>query len=536
MKFTSQGGDDAWPSANYLNIWVCNLGGTLLGYAQFPGGSANTDGIVIGYNYFGRTGTVSSPFDLGRTTTHEIGHWLNLYHIWGDDAGACTGSDFVGDTPDQADASAGCPAFPLTDACTGNSPGVMFQNYMDYSNDNCMNIFTAGQKSRIVAVLAGTRSSLTTSLGCGGATALPVANFTADITTVVIGNSINFTDQSSNTPTSWSWTFTGGTPNSSTNQTPTITYSTIGLYDVSLTATNANGSNTLTKTGYIDVVAASMYVDTSFFLNGQSYYINPTDQGSFVFNMEDNDGLTPNPALPVGYTTNWMIFYTILSPGDTNFYLGATSWFDPPGQADNWIEFGPVTIPACGAKLSWQHRMGNNSFRDGYEVLITTTGMTINDFITNGTTLFSVSDDDPATNGNTTWTPQSVIIDGGTFGGQQVYIAFHHNANDMFLLYLDDILIEDCSAVGTKEPIIIDVVSIYPNPTNGSLNVFCKYEQNGDLRISVYDILGNNVYSKKYKKAQNNVYEIDLDRKPKGIYFIRINNENYSVTKKIVLY
>ncbi|MEM7041014.1 MAG: zinc metalloprotease, partial [Bacteroidota bacterium] len=166
MKFQSSGGKDAWPTGQYLNMWVCNLGGGLLGYAQFPGsGSASTDGVVVGYNYFGNTGAVSAPFNKGRTTTHEVGHWLNLRHIWGD---ANCGNDFVSDTPTQQSDNSGCPNHPLP-SC-GNS-GDMFMNYMDYTNDACMNLFTEGQKDRMRAVVGpgGFRSSLLSSLGCGGA-------------------------------------------------------------------------------------------------------------------------------------------------------------------------------------------------------------------------------------------------------------------------------------------------------------------------------------------------------------------------------
>ena len=97
VKSSSSGGSDAWPAGDYLNFWVCNIGGGILGYAQFPGGSDATDGVVCGYQYTGTIGTATSPFDLGRTATHEVGHWLNLRHIWGD--GACGASDFVDDTP-----------------------------------------------------------------------------------------------------------------------------------------------------------------------------------------------------------------------------------------------------------------------------------------------------------------------------------------------------------------------------------------------------------------------------------------------------
>jgi hypothetical protein len=167
VKFSSRGGDDAWPADQYLNIWVCNLGHGLLGYAQFPGGPASTDGVVILYSAFGDTLTVKAPYDKGRTATHEIGHWLNLRHIWGDDNGACTGSDLVGDTPNQANSNFGCPTFPHV-SCSNGPNGDMFMNYMDYTDDACMFMFTNGQRDRSYAVLqpGGARYSVTQSGKC----------------------------------------------------------------------------------------------------------------------------------------------------------------------------------------------------------------------------------------------------------------------------------------------------------------------------------------------------------------------------------
>ena len=154
IKFTSRGGHDAWPTDRYLNIWVGNLTGGLLGYAQFPfdyGTRPNTDGIVIRTTAFGRVGNVAAPFNTGRTATHEVGHWLNLFHIWGDDGGSCNGSDQCDDTPNQADENFGCPVFP-SPSCNNN--GDMSMNYMDYTVDACMNIYTNDQRIRMRAIFA----------------------------------------------------------------------------------------------------------------------------------------------------------------------------------------------------------------------------------------------------------------------------------------------------------------------------------------------------------------------------------------------
>src|SRR5207237_8069001 len=130
-------------------LWVVlAMRGVVLGYAQFPGGPAATDGVVIAQSCFGNTGTAAYPFNKGRTATHEVGHWLNLYHIWGDDGTACTGSDLVGDTPNQGDENYGCPAFPSV-SCSNGPNGDMFMNYMDYTDDACLFMFSAVQKTRM---------------------------------------------------------------------------------------------------------------------------------------------------------------------------------------------------------------------------------------------------------------------------------------------------------------------------------------------------------------------------------------------------
>jgi hypothetical protein len=131
--------------------------GDILGYAQFPGGNAATDGVVIAHNFFGRVGKVSAPYHLGRTATHEVGHWMNLRHIWGD---ATCGNDFVGDTPLHNTANYGCPAAGHKSTCTG-TPVEMTMNYMDYTDDACMYMFSEGQKSRMLSIFTagGSRAS-----------------------------------------------------------------------------------------------------------------------------------------------------------------------------------------------------------------------------------------------------------------------------------------------------------------------------------------------------------------------------------------
>lgn len=165
MKFSAAGGDDAWDSKKYLNIWVCALFGRSLGYATIPGGDASLDGVVINYDVFGNTGFVRPPFNKGRTATHEVAHWLGLKHIWGDEN---CGSDDVDDTPRQKSYNYGCPVFPHVTSCSENASGDMFMNFMDFTDDACMNSFTNGQKMKMRSLFAlgGTKNSFLYSFAC----------------------------------------------------------------------------------------------------------------------------------------------------------------------------------------------------------------------------------------------------------------------------------------------------------------------------------------------------------------------------------
>jgi len=201
MKFNSSGGKDAWPAGDYLNFWVCNIGGGILGYAQFPGGSAATDGVVCDYRYTGTIGTATAPFNLGRTATHEVGHWLNLRHIWGD--GGCSVDDFVSDTPTSDGPNYGCT--PSHVSCSSTD---MVQNYMDYSDDACMNLYTLGQKNRMLALFApgGFRASLLSSNGCGNGNPPPPPPTCDDNEVTVTINFDNYPEE-----TSWQLTNSAGT-------------------------------------------------------------------------------------------------------------------------------------------------------------------------------------------------------------------------------------------------------------------------------------------------------------------------------------
>jgi hypothetical protein len=254
-----------WDPTFYYNIWVVpNISitsrGSVLGYATFPTmsgldgidgtGTMSNDGIVILSSVFGKGG---SAVGYGGTATHETGHWLGLRHIWGDEE---CGDDFCDDTPVHKEDNAGCPTFPKLNTCTNvGSNGEMFMNYMDYVDDECYTMFSNGQKERMLTTMqnGNLRVPLLTSPVCDTVKPAPVAKFNATQTSLNTSNcavsaTFNFYDKSMFAPTTWSWTFEGGTPATSNLKNPTgIVFTSSGLKNVTFTSTSAKGTSTITK-------------------------------------------------------------------------------------------------------------------------------------------------------------------------------------------------------------------------------------------------------------------------------------------------
>jgi PKD repeat protein len=259
---------DLWDTDLYLNLLVYDLQGGVLGYtylaSQYPDA-----GVHIGYDYFGKTGA-QYPYNKGRTATHEVGHWLNLEHIWGD---ANCGNDYVSDTPLHQQDNYGCPSHPKSNSC--GTTAEMFMNYMDYTDDACMYMFSAGQKTRMIAAINQYRPGLINNGKCDGGGVAPVASITPFSNSICANTSITYSSNSSGNPSTYSWSFPGGTPSTSTSPSPTITYGVAGTYNVGLTVTNSNGSDTETLTNYLTVNNCSSINENV--IKSYKFYPNPTE-------------------------------------------------------------------------------------------------------------------------------------------------------------------------------------------------------------------------------------------------------------------
>jgi hypothetical protein len=302
VKFVN--GAAAWPSGTYLNIWTCNFVDTTLGYGRFPGtAAANVDGVVLKYNATGRVGTLIPTYNKGRTATHEVGHWLNVFHVFG--TGNCT-DDMCADTPVQQTANYGCVAFPHR-TCSNN--GDMSMNYMDYSDDGCMNLFTNNQKDRMRALFTtgGYRESfISTKIQqqvaqlCNGNTTFSVAANQGAVVT-------------------YNWTVTGALQLASgqgSNQitcaqngtgAATVTVSANGYCDsrtVQIGPYNASG----TYTSDFDGTPTPLTESYQFAPAGHTYYISMNQPYDFTFTTVGPNGTAGVPIYKTGPQTAYFYF------------------------------------------------------------------------------------------------------------------------------------------------------------------------------------------------------------------------------------
>ena len=471
-----------WDPSRYFNVWVGDLGDSLLGYAQFPsnsglaglnnnGGDANTDGVVVLYTSLGSVANPGSspPYNLGRTLTHEVGHWLGLRHIWGDSS-ACTNDDFCADTPDATNSNGGCPT---VDSCPSDGLGAdMVENYMDYSNDACLNTFTADQKTRIQAVLANSprRMELASSSVCGPAVvfdydgAIEIENLnieecgTTFAPTVVITNNGNFNLNSavisyqidSDAASTESWT---GTLFS--NQSETITLPTMNV---------SGGSHTFS----VELTSPSGNTD-------QNTVDNSAMSSAFAVFF---DTTTVNLSLLIddyGSETSW----EFKDANDAILYSGS-------GYTDNITVNESFDVTAGGCYSFTIYDTEGDGICCGYGI------------------------------GNYTLTDSNsnVIAAGGEFEAQET------------------VSITANSTLGTGNYLLESEITLFPNPTTAVLNIKLRDSNSLPDNYTIYNMLGQVVLQQSI--AELNDLTVNTSNLSKGMYFIKIATDNASMSLPFV--
>jgi Pregnancy-associated plasma protein-A/Secretion system C-terminal sorting domain/Fibronectin type III domain len=488
IKKTASGGDDAWPAASYLNLWVGNISGGILGYAQFPGGPAITDGVVINYTAFGNMGTAAAPYNKGRTATHEVGHWLNLNHIWGDDGTACTGTDNVGDTPNQGGENYGTPTFPKV-SCSNGPNGDMFMNYMDYTDDVAMFMFSTGQKSRMKALFAagGARVGLTTSLGCQA----PSTTSTCLSPTALSSSSIT------QTTATLTWTAASGAlgytvkygPTGGTQTTATVTGTSLAV--TGLTAGSAySWSVSTTCTGTTSASAAATFTTTAIAAGCSNNY-------------ESNNTTATATALAVNTNINSQI----ATNGDVDYYK-----FSNTTAAKN------IKVELTGLTADYDLKLYKGTTLVGTSALSGTASETIK--YNNGTV--------------TTYYAQ-VFGYNGAFSSTSCYTlrastsatAYRTNGN---------------TTADVEENINLEKIqgnldiTVYPNPSEGNITIdILSVGAQENAAITILDMMGKQVYNASFDLENGiNTKNVQLNV-ANGMYQIMVRANNETRFQKIAV-
>ncbi|MFN0036020.1 MAG: T9SS type A sorting domain-containing protein, partial [Saprospiraceae bacterium] len=486
VKFFSSGGLDIWDRNKYLNIWVCNLTGGLLGYAQFPGGPASTDGVVCDYAYFG-TINATSPFDKGRTATHEVGHWLNCYHIWGDDGTSCNGSDSVGDTPNQADEHYGCPSFPQV-SCSNGPDGDMFMNYMDYTDDACMNLFTAGQKTRMQSLFSsgGSRFALTSSPGCQ-----PPSGGGCNAPTGLSATSITQTSATCN------WGAVSGAT------TYTLEWKKNSDPNFTVVAGLTGTSHTLNG-----LVAGTLYdYKVKAICSGESSNYSSTAQ--FTTSSDCSDQYEPNNTIgtPASITINVAFTAQIATANDKDYYkFGNTN-------SQKHIKVELTTLP-----FDYDLKL----YRGNAQVGSSVNGGTNDELIVLNNAVVSSN--------------YKAYVYGfdGAFSSTQCYTLKASRRSTSWRT--------DGSDNEPGEEIPLEVVfenagfGLYPNPATDQLTVEVPVEAEGKVSVSILDVAGKTTLAQQKTLAKGeNRFTFDVSNLPNGVYFVQVRNGEIAKTRKLVV-
>ena len=549
VKHASLGGADAWDSDRYLNIWICDLSSDLLGYATFPGDGADDEqGVVIDAGSL--PGGALTGYNGGKTLTHELGHYFNLYHPWGSGSSNsdCSDTDFVSDTPVKSGPTTGCPSGVQTDNCTMAAPGVMYQNFMDYSSDNCLVMFTSMQTIRMEVSIATSRPLLLLSNGCEslnlvnydvqptlineppyrlcGPTFTPVVNIfnRGNITTTSLTIHARI-DNGDIVTTNWTGSLASlGTVNAVLS---TMTTS-VGYHALTIYTSGPNG-NADQVAGNDTISSAIMYFSPVIAPIVESFEGN-------TFPPEGWDIINEDGAI------GWEKIAGYAKTGNNAVYKDNFS-DERFGQKD-YLRLPVVNISNTdSAFISFQvaaavrsNPLDNGTLWDTLQVLISTDcGKTYTSIYKkwglNLITRTTAATDEFFPNSNE-WRKDSVNISAWISEGD-VLLAFRTTNENENNIFLDDINVR---TVTVNPNLKTRGFMITPVPSKGPIAVQF-YPQPTDLKaIAIFSSLGQKVAETLISSgAANSYYTYDLSRNAPGVYIVRIYFANKTLTRKIVL-
>ena len=580
VKRTANGGDDAWNSSQYLNLWSANLSGGVLGYAQFPGGAAATDGVVILYSAFGRTGNVTAPYNKGRTATHEVGHWLNLRHIWGD---ANCGSDLVNDTPTAQTSNFGCPTFPYhVGTCSGNTTGEMTMNYMDYTDDACMYMFTTGQAARMTAAINTSRSGLLTSLGCTpptpptscgtvtGLTSSSVGSTTATVSWTAVSGATAYSLQYRKVgTTTWTTVSTAGTSSALTGLTVSTAYEfqvtsscsgTLGTVSTlaNFTTTAAASCGTPTSLASSSITSTSATVSWSAITGASSYLVQYKVSTATTFSSVTVTAATTTlTGLTASTAYTYQVTATCSGTAGTTSATGTFTTSAAPTTCTDTYEANNSRTAAKTISVNSDiyALIGTSTDKDWFKFVTTAAAPKIKVVLDQlpadydlalynsaGTTLTS-----SALAGTST---ETVIYNTSTAAATyyiQVYgYASAFNATSCYHFRLSTGATNFRSADGSEEnsgDVIsaekvtgLEGLNLFPNPANNTLTINYFTPSMETTSIEIYDMMGQLVNTINSNANQGfNSRELDLTSMSNGVYFLKVTQNNNTLTKKFVV-
>lgn len=529
-----------WPGNKYLNIFVCGEIGGAAGYTYNPNGwigSSMKNGIWVLHNYTGSIGTSSSS--TSRTLTHEVGHWLNLSHTWGGNnnpgnAASCNDDDGVADTPRCIGLTA-CTLNANTcsnDAVDGYWTSDVVdnaENYMDYSY--CSKMFTAGQVSRMRAAIisnVGGRNNLwsATNLSATGASGTPTlckANFVSDKKTICIGDAVSFTDDSYNNVSTWSWTFTGGSPASSTIQNPTVTYSAAGTYAVTLVAGNGTSTVSETKTAYITVLPVGA---PQPIVEGFEAFVTPNNL--WIIENPNGTGFEKTTAASASGTYSLRHVNGAANSGSVDEFISKT------------INLQGTTNVTLSFKYAFAKRANDNT--DNLKISATSNCGDTWSVRKN----FTTSQLATAPNNSGTFIPtaqewQTAVITNitSTFWVNDFRFKFLFTGGGGNTLYIDDINLYNANStsVGVTENDFINEVQLYPNPTTNFAYLNFNLMKSENVNINVVDMVGKvvNTISNSTLTSGPQRFEINTSNLSRGIYLINLSIDGQTLTHKLIV-